>query len=74
MYTTYHFKSAAEIDINIIDAIKASFKSKAVVITVEEEIDETSYLMSNPVNKAMLLESIAQDKRGESVTVHIPIT
>ena len=59
MYTTCHFKSAADIDTNIIDAIKASFKGKPVVITVEEETDETSYLMSDPANNAILLQSIA---------------
>jgi len=72
MYSTYHFKSANEININIIDSIKVSFESKAVVITVEEECDETAYLLSNPANKAMLLESMAQDKRGKSVSVNIP--
>jgi hypothetical protein len=37
MYTTYHFKSAADIDIDVLNAIKTAFKEKAVVITIEEE-------------------------------------
>jgi len=72
MYTTYHFKSAADINIDILNAIKAAFKEKPIVITIEEEMDETAYLMSTPANKAMLLKSIAQDKNGESISVKIP--
>ena len=71
MYTSYHFKSAADINTDILDAIKAAFKGKPVVITVEEEVDETAFLSSDPANKKMLLDSIAQDKNGESVTVKV---
>lgn len=72
MYTTYHFSSAAEINMDIVDAIKAAFKGKPVVITVEEEVDETAYLLSNAANADMLRHSIAQDRNGDSVTVTIP--
>ena len=71
MYTTYHFKSAADINIDMLEAIKAAFKGKPVVITVEEESDETAFLSSNSANKETLLKSIAQDKNGESVTVKV---
>ena len=71
MYTTYHFQSATEINTDILDAIKAALKSKPVVITVEEEIDETAFLSSNAANKEALLKSIAQDKNGESITVKV---
>lgn len=37
MYSTYHFKTADEIDTSILEAIKAAFKGKSIVITVEEE-------------------------------------
>ena len=37
MYTTYHFKSAADIDIDVLNAIKTAYKEKAVVLTIEEE-------------------------------------
>lgn len=41
MYTTYHFKSTAEITSDVIDSIKTAFKGKSIVLTVEEEtIDE----------------------------------
>ena len=40
MYTTYHLSSAQEITTDILDAIKANFKSKPIVITVEEEVQD----------------------------------
>jgi hypothetical protein len=72
MYTTYHFKSAADINMDVLNAIKIAFKEKPVVLTVEEEMDETAFLMANPDNKAMLLKSIAQDKNGEAIPLTIP--
>jgi len=71
MYTTYHLQSAQEITDDIVAAIKTAFKSKAIKITVEEDNDETAFLMANPANKAMLLKSIEQDRRGESIAVTI---
>ncbi|WP_338378840.1 hypothetical protein [uncultured Flavobacterium sp.] len=58
MYTTYHLSSAEDITTDILDAIKANFKSKAIVITVEEEENfELSYEM-----KEILNERLAEDK------------
>jgi len=71
MYTTYHLSSAQEITTDILEAIKANFKSKPIVITVEEEMDTTSYLKSSPANKKMLKKSIEQDKKGEHITVKL---
>jgi hypothetical protein len=39
MYATYHLKSAEEINTDILDAIKAAFKSKPITIIIEEDID-----------------------------------
>jgi hypothetical protein len=72
MYTTYHFKSALDINIDILNAIKTAFKEKPIVVTIEEEFDETAFLMANPENKAMLLKSIAQDKNGETIQIETP--
>jgi hypothetical protein len=69
MYTTYHLASAQDITPDLLDAIKATFKSKPVTITVAEELDTTSYLMSSAVNKAMIDKSIEQDKKGEHILV-----
>jgi spore coat protein CotF len=71
MYTTYHLSSAQEVTTDILEAIKANFKSKPIVITVEEEIDTTTYLMSSPANKNMLKKSIEQDKNAEHVLVKL---
>ena len=71
MYTTYHLSSAEEITPDIIDAIKATFKSKPITITVEEDLDATAYLMSSAANKALLDKSIEQAKNGELIEVKI---
>jgi PHD/YefM family antitoxin component YafN of YafNO toxin-antitoxin module len=39
MYTTYHLSSAQEVNVDILEAIKVAFKSKPIVITVEEDRD-----------------------------------
>lgn len=65
MYTTYHLDSAAD----ILDAIKSTFKERPIVLTAEEELDATAYLMSTAANKAMLDKSIAQAKNKEFVEV-----
>jgi hypothetical protein len=41
MYTTYHLTSAQEVTSDILDAIKATFKSKPITIIVEE--DDTDF-------------------------------
>ena len=71
MYTKYHLSSAEEITPDILEAIKVAFKSKPIVITVEEELDATAYLMSNPANKAMLDKSLQQAKNGQFVEVKL---
>jgi hypothetical protein len=71
MYTTYHLASAQEVTTDILEAIKVAFKSKPIVITVEEEIDATAYLDSNLANKKMLAKSIKQDKKGENIVVKL---
>jgi hypothetical protein len=37
MYTTYHSTSAQDLNSDILDAIKATFKSKPITIIVEED-------------------------------------
>jgi len=69
MYTTYHLSSAQAINQDILEAIKIAFKSKAIKITVEEELDTTAYLMSNPANKAAIDKSLKQLKNGEGIMV-----
>jgi hypothetical protein len=62
MYTTYHFKSAADINVDILNAIKTAFKEKPILVTIKEEIDKSIFLMANVDNKEMLLKTIDQYK------------
>ncbi len=39
MYATYHLSSAEEVNNEILEAIKATFKSKPITIIVEEDED-----------------------------------
>jgi PHD/YefM family antitoxin component YafN of YafNO toxin-antitoxin module len=69
MYATYHLSSPEDISPDILEAIKIAFKSKPIVITVEEEFDTTAYLMSNPANKASIDKSLKQLENGEGIFV-----
>ena len=71
MYTTYHLSSAQEITNDIVESIKATFKSKPITITVNEELDDTTYLLSSEANKAILKQSLVQASNGEFVEVKL---
>ncbi len=57
MYTTYHFTSAEEVNADVIDSIKAAFKSKPITIIVEEDDFELTAGM-----KAVLDERLQEDE------------
>jgi hypothetical protein len=38
MYTTFHLSSAEHVNTDILDAIKAMFKDKPIIIIVEEDV------------------------------------
>jgi hypothetical protein len=71
MYTTYHLSSAQDVTSDFIDSIKATFKSSPIVITVEEEIDATAYLMSSAANKAVIKKSLEQAKNKKLIEVKL---
>ena len=52
--------NADELNISFLDFIKQSFKGKKIAVHVYEdyEMDETDYLLSDPVAKKRLLEAI----------------
>jgi hypothetical protein len=59
MYATFHLKSADEINSDLLDAIKATFKSRPITIIVEEDdsnIDVTADM------KAVLDERLLEDE------------
>jgi hypothetical protein len=57
MYTTYHLSSAQDINSDILDSIKAAFKSKPITIIVEEDDFELTAEM-----KAALDERLQEDE------------
>ena len=59
MHTTYYLKSAQEVSTDLLDSIKATFKSKSITITVEEAYcdDELTDEM-----KAILDERLLKDE------------
>ncbi|MBL0078257.1 MAG: hypothetical protein IPP53_03775 [Bacteroidetes bacterium] len=59
MYTTYHLKSAQDISTDILDAIKATFKSKPITIIVEE--DDNDFELTTEM-KAVLDERVQEDE------------
>ena len=58
-YTTYHLNSAQEVNSDILDAIKATFKSKPITIIVEE--DEDNIELSTDI-KTVLDERLQEDE------------
>jgi predicted transcriptional regulator len=59
MYTTYHLTSAQEVNTDILDAIKAAFKSKPITIIVEED---DSHFGLTAATKAVLDERLQEDE------------
>jgi hypothetical protein len=57
LYTTFHSK-ATELDETFLKTLKTLFKSKRIAISVEEELDETDYLLSTDANRKHLEESL----------------
>jgi hypothetical protein len=59
MYTTYHLTSAQELNTDILDAIKATFKSKPITIIVEE--DDSDFELTADM-KTVLDERLQEDE------------
>jgi hypothetical protein len=59
MHTTYHLESAQEVGADLLDSIKATFKSKSITITVREDDD---YPELTDEMKAILDERLAEDE------------
>jgi len=60
MYTTYHLTSAQEVNSDILDSIKATFKTKPITIIVEE--DEDNFELTKEM-KIVLDERLAEDEK-----------
>lgn len=71
MYTTFHYDTPSELNSDFLKAIKALFKNQRITVTVEAEMDTTSYLLSNEANRNFLDKSIKQMENGDVVKVNI---
>jgi hypothetical protein len=70
MYTEFHIKPS-EIDEKFLKRIQTLFKkSKKISITVEDEPDETAYLLRSENNRKMLEQSIKEVEKGKLVKVN----
>ena len=70
MYTSFHLK-ANELNEDFLKKLQYMFKSKAISITVEEEVDETEYLLSTAANRKHLDDAIKNVKNGKLKEVNI---
>ena len=70
MYAEIHIK-ANELGEDFLKSIRAMFKKKSISIIVEEEQDETEYLLNSEANRKMLMQSLRQAEKGELVSVNI---
>ena len=66
MYTTYHLSSAQEVNVDILEAIKAAFKSRPITITIEEDRDfelsqETKNMLDTRLNDYLQNPNDVQD-------------
>ena len=59
MYTTYHLESADEINSDLLDSIKAIYKTKPITIIVEE--DENNFEPDDEM-KTILDERLKEDE------------
>ncbi|MCA4896439.1 MAG: hypothetical protein ING84_15675 [Cytophagales bacterium] len=58
MYTTYHLNSAEEVNSDLLDSIKATFKSRPITIVVEEDDLELT-----PEMKEILDERLKENEK-----------
>ena len=63
MYTTYHLREE-ELNEEFLKSVKQLFKNRKIAITIQEEMDETDYLLSNPANAEMLLNAMEDYRQG----------
>lgn len=60
-----------ELDERLIASIKSLFQHQRLVITIEADVDETEYLLSNPANAQRLTTAIQNAKEGRVIEVDV---
>ncbi len=63
--------NANELNINLLKSLKAMFKDKEIILTVNSKMDETDYLNRSEANRLALEKSISQLRNGRLKTVSI---
>ena len=66
MYATYHLNSVEEIDAEMLQAIRTTFKSKPITIIVEE--DEVPYELTAQ-QKSILDERLLEDESEDLTAI-----
>jgi hypothetical protein len=66
MVTTYQLEEQ-ELDEQFLNAVKSQFKNKKLSITITEALDETDYLLANPINAERLLHSVENIRSGKAL-------
>lgn len=56
-----------ELDNRFIESIKALFKNKKLIISVSEDIDETSYLMQSKNNAKRILDALEEANQNQNL-------
>ncbi len=56
-----------ELDNRFIESIKALFKSKKIIISVSEDIDETSYLLQSDNNARRLFDALDDVRQNKNL-------
>ncbi|OFY64513.1 MAG: hypothetical protein A3H98_08345 [Bacteroidetes bacterium RIFCSPLOWO2_02_FULL_36_8] len=67
MYSEFHTKASA-LDDSFLKGLRTIFKNKPISIIVEEDMDETEYLLASPANRKML-ESSLKSEEGYEFTI-----
>lgn len=70
MYTTYHLSSAQEVSTDILDAIKATFKTKPITIIVEEDTND----LELTADMKEVLDGRLQEDTGNYLTAEASIS
>jgi len=68
MTTTFHI-AADELNEEFLDKVRLAFGKKQLLITVEEDDDETFYLLSTKSNRMKFKQSLNELERGDFVAV-----
>lgn len=58
---------ADNLSVDFVDYVKKVFKGQKIKMTIETELDETAYLMSNESNHKRILSAINNIKKREKL-------